>query len=120
MVGGRCHSRLVTDMFTWLQCFSMYVNIRASHSPAMLPELMAYMSHIIKIMQDWPGFIMILHFAAKQLSRPLRNGRLLTPHFTPYASRGLLGPPPDARYHIEGNIGGLQLWRIHYKSMLTK
>ena len=53
--GGRRRSRLVTDMFTWLQCFSMYVSIRASHNPAMLPELMAYMSHIIRVHQGYAG-----------------------------------------------------------------
>ena len=41
--------------FTWLQCFSMYVSIRASHTSSIPPELMAYMSHIIRVHQDYTG-----------------------------------------------------------------
>lgn len=78
--GGRCRSHLVTDIFTRLQCFSMYVNISASHSPAILPKLMPYMSHIIRVHQDWPGSDMIRHFAARQFSQPLRNGQLSILH----------------------------------------
>ena len=57
--GGRHRSHLVTDIFTWLQCFSMYTSIRASHTPAMLPELMVYMSHIIRVHQDYAGLAWI-------------------------------------------------------------
>ena len=30
------------------------------------------------------------------------------------------GDKTSIKYHIEGNIGGLQLWQIHYKSMFDK
>ena len=73
--GEKRRSRLVTDMFTRLQCFSMYVSIRASHSPAMLPELMAYMSHIIRVHQDYAGLAWVCFDTA---FRPVINPTCLT------------------------------------------
>ena len=33
--------RKVTDIYTWLQCYSSYVSVRATAAPGMIPELMA-------------------------------------------------------------------------------
>jgi len=67
--GGRCRSRLVTHIFTWLQCFSMYVSIRALHTPAMLLKLIAYMSHIIRVHQDYTGLAWIRYMIQPSISR---------------------------------------------------
>ena len=42
----------------------MYTSIRASHTPTMLPELMAYMSHIIRVHQDYSGLAWVRYDAA--------------------------------------------------------
>ena len=42
----RC-GRKVLDIFTWLQCFGIYVSIRGMQSPTSIPEFMAYMSMIV-------------------------------------------------------------------------
>ena len=44
----RC-SRQVSDIFTWLQCFRVCVSIRGVQSPEVIPELMAYMTTIIRV-----------------------------------------------------------------------
>ena len=50
----RC-GRKVLDIFTWLQCFGIYVSIRGTQSPTSIPEFMAYMSMIVKINQEYAG-----------------------------------------------------------------
>ena len=38
----KCHcSRQVSDIFTWLQCFGVYVSIHGVQLPKVIPELMA-------------------------------------------------------------------------------
>ena len=48
-------SRRAHDIFTWLQCFGVYASVRGSHSPEMIPELMAYMSTIIRTSREYAG-----------------------------------------------------------------
>ena len=50
----RCGRRVV-DIFTWLQCFGVYVSIRGVQSPTAIPELMAYMSMIVRVNQEYTG-----------------------------------------------------------------
>ena len=57
-------SRKVTDIFTWLQCFSTYVSVRAPQSPYLIPELMAYMSTIVRVSQDYSGLAWVRYDAA--------------------------------------------------------
>ena len=45
-------SRRVSDIFTWLQCFVVYVSIRGAQSPEVIPELMAYMTTIIRVNRE--------------------------------------------------------------------
>ena len=61
----RC-SRRVTDIFTWLQCFRVYVSIRGVQSPEIVPELIAYMTTIIRVNreysgQEWRNYDMLFH-----------------------------------------------------------
>jgi hypothetical protein len=46
-------SRKVTDIFTWLQCYGTYVSVLAPLYPDRIPELMAYMTTIIRASQDF-------------------------------------------------------------------
>ena len=48
-------SRKVTDIFTWLQYYATYVAVLAQHEPSAVPELMAYMTLIIRSSQDFEG-----------------------------------------------------------------
>lgn len=50
----RCGRRVV-DIFTWLQCFGIYVSIRGTHLPAAIPEFMAYMSMMVRVNQEYAG-----------------------------------------------------------------
>ena len=50
----RC-GRRVSDIFTWLQCFGVYVSIRGMQSPTSIPEFMAYMSMVVRVNQEYAG-----------------------------------------------------------------
>ena len=58
------HSRKVTDIFTWLQCFCSFVGVRAQPNPELVPELMAYMATIVRVSQDYPGLAWVRYDAA--------------------------------------------------------
>ena len=51
----RRRTRKVTDIFTWVQCFSSYVAVRAGGSPHLVAELMAYLALIVRVSQDYAG-----------------------------------------------------------------
>ncbi len=57
-------SRKVTDIFTWLQCYGAYVSTRATTAPHLIPELMAYMTTIIRVSQDYAGLAWFRYNAA--------------------------------------------------------
>ncbi len=45
--------RKVTDISSWIQCFATYVGILSGTSPEAVPELMAYLIHIVRVNQDF-------------------------------------------------------------------
>ena len=47
--------RQVSDIFTWLQCFGVYVSIRGVQSKEVVPELMDYMTTIIRVHREYSG-----------------------------------------------------------------
>ena len=47
--------RQVTDIFTWMQCFTTYVSVLGPAYPEAIPELMAYAATIIRVSQDFAG-----------------------------------------------------------------
>ena len=51
-VSKRHYSRRVSDIFTWLQCFGVYVSICGVQSPEVIPELMPYMTTIIRVNRE--------------------------------------------------------------------
>ena len=53
-VKRRC-SRRATDIFTWLQCYGVYVSIRGVQFPEIKPELMTYMSTIKRVNREYAG-----------------------------------------------------------------
>ena len=52
---GKRRSRKVTEILTWVRCFCTYSAVRGAHSPEMLPELMAYLSTIVRVSQEFIG-----------------------------------------------------------------
>lgn len=46
----------LTDIFSWMQYFMMYVSILGPGYPEAIPELMAYAATIIRVSQDFVGF----------------------------------------------------------------
>ena len=57
-------SRSVTDILSWLQCYGTYVSVLAPSQPELIPELMAYMSLIIRVSQDYSGLAWVRYDAA--------------------------------------------------------
>ena len=51
----RRSGKRVTDIFTWLQCFGVFVSVHGAQCPGLIPELMAYMSLIIRVSQEYAG-----------------------------------------------------------------
>lgn len=51
--------KIIPDLATWVQCFSLYVAVVATKFPERIPELMAYQSTIAKASQKyrWPSWI---------------------------------------------------------------
>ena len=47
--------RQVTNIFTWMQCFTTYVSVLGPAYPDSIPELMAYAATIIRVSQDFSG-----------------------------------------------------------------
>ena len=47
--------RKVSDIFTWLQSYGLYVAVLAPNKPQVIPELMAYMGLILRVSQDYEG-----------------------------------------------------------------
>ena len=47
--------RKVTEITSWVQCFASYVGVLAGSSPDAVPELMAYLIHIVRVSQDFGG-----------------------------------------------------------------
>ena len=48
-------TRKVTDIFTWVQCFTAYVSVVATRYPETVPELMGYLMVVVQASQDYEG-----------------------------------------------------------------
>ncbi len=48
-------SRKVTDIITWVQCFSSFVAGMAPAEPQVIPKLMAYLNFVVRASQDYKG-----------------------------------------------------------------
>ena len=47
--------RCVTDIWSWLHCYGTYMSVLGPSFPEAIPELMGYMSLIIRCSQDYEG-----------------------------------------------------------------
>ena len=56
--------RKVTDIFTWLQCYSTYVAVRVPKAPLLAPEFMTYQATIMRASQDYAGLAWVRYDAA--------------------------------------------------------
>ena len=57
-------ARSVQDIFTWLQCYGMYVSVLAPQHPSQIPELMAYQATIVQASQDYAGLAWVQYASA--------------------------------------------------------
>ena len=57
-------ARSVQDIFTWLQCYGMYVSVLAPQHPSRIPELMAYQATIVRASQDYAGLAWVRYDSA--------------------------------------------------------
>ena len=55
----RHHRKIIPDITTWVQCYSIYVSVMATRHGDFVPELMAYMRDIIRASKQfkWPAWI---------------------------------------------------------------
>ncbi len=70
------HGRKVTDIYTWIQCYSSYVSVQATAAPSMIPELMAYMAMMVQVSQDYPGLAWVRYDTAFRRQAALTGGIL--------------------------------------------
>ena len=61
--------------FTWVQCFSTYVSVLAPAHPETIPELMAYMSTIVRVSQDFVGLAWVRYNAGFRRQAALTRNR---------------------------------------------
>ena len=54
----------VQDIFTWLQCYGLFVSILGPHHPSRIPELMAYQTTIVRASQDYAGLAWVRYDSA--------------------------------------------------------
>ena len=67
--------KLIPDLATWVQCFTVYVAVLAPHQPSRIPDLMAYMSCIAKASQkyNWPSWLVYnQNFRQEAANSPLQ------------------------------------------------
>ena len=70
----QCCLRQATDFFTWLQCYRVYVSIYGAQFPKLIPELIAYMSTIIRVNGiRWPRVDQIRHAILQTRGTKERN-----------------------------------------------
>lgn len=55
--------KLIPDLATWVQCFSIYTAVLCSQSPERLPDLLGYAAFIAKCSQKfkWPSWVVYDH-----------------------------------------------------------
>jgi len=52
---GTRQGRKVTDILSWVQCFSSFVAVLALAEPLVVPKLMAHLNLIVRVSQDYEG-----------------------------------------------------------------
>ena len=57
-------ARSVQDIFTWLQCYSLYVSVIGPQHPSRIPELMAYQANIVRASQNYAGLAWVCYESA--------------------------------------------------------
>ena len=45
----------MTEITAWVQCFAAYIGVLSGTSPDAVPELVAYLIHIVRVSQDFRG-----------------------------------------------------------------
>ena len=93
-------ARSVQDIFTWLQCYGMYVSVLAPQHPSRIPERMAYQATRlpsfgpVRTTRAWLGCGTIRLSGVRRHSPGSLSGRPSTRHCTLCALQGQHGQPP--------------------------
>jgi len=88
--------RQTQDIHVWLQCFAVYVAVMSARWPKQVPEMMAYMMHIIRTSQEYEGLSWFIYdeayrrqaAATKHVEWSKINPSIFTVCFTGKAKRG--------------------------------
>ena len=65
----------MTEIFTWVQCFGIYVAVLAPGEPQVMPELMAYMGIIVRVSQDYAGLGWVCYDSAFRRQAASNSGQ---------------------------------------------
>ena len=57
-------ARSVQNIFTWLQCYGLFVSVLGPQHPSRIPELMAYQATIVRASQDYAGLAWVRYDSA--------------------------------------------------------
>ena len=67
--------RQVTDIFTWIHCYTSYVSVLASRYQGVVPQLMAYLVTITRVSQDFSGLAWVRYDAAFRRQAAITGNR---------------------------------------------
>ena len=65
----------VTDIFTWIHCYTSYVSVLASRYQGVVPQLMAYLVTITRVSQDFSGLARVRYDAAFRRQAAITGNR---------------------------------------------
>ena len=70
-------TRKVINIYTWVECFSicMYMSVLTPVHPEVIPELMAYLSTIVRVSQDFVGLAWVRYNAGFHWQAALTGNR---------------------------------------------
>lgn len=99
---GRTRSRnqKITDIFTWIQCFSLYTSVRGRHDPKLIAELMAYMVSIVRASREYSDLGWVQYDALFQKHAALRADTRWSVINTTLYARCFTGAPREARCEL--------------------
>ena len=65
----------MTDIFTWIHCYTAYVSVLASRYQGVVPELMAYLVTITHLSQDFSGLAWVRYDATFRRQAAITGNR---------------------------------------------
>ena len=93
-------NRKITDIFTWIQCFSLYTSVRGRQKPELIAELMAYMVSIIRASREYLGLGWVQYDSLFRKHAALRSDTRWSVINTTLYARCFTGAPREVRCEL--------------------